>query len=227
MQWRVGMFVTGNAHRVQHAGRPAHIHGGRGPGAGQQVIDGGDAAVFVVGPHGHPIGCHRHHLVQEWHVFAAAADIDCAPIGSALLRCLDHRQHGCHTDAADHEQRVVLGRAEIERIAGTLERQRVTRVESLVHLDRTATAVGDPAHGDAVVRAAPGRTTQRVLPPSARGQRDVDVRAGRPGWEQSAVGIGQRQGDHVGGDELSLGDHRRLCTRHRPHPRRRPPRRRG
>ena len=158
-------------------------------------------------------GCDRHRLPAKRF---RAADSH-----------LDHRQDGCYADAADHEQRVVLGDAEIERVAGTLEDQGVAYVETSLRLDRTAAAIGDPAHGDAVIGAAPGRTAERILPPSARGQRDVDVRAGRPGWEQSAVGLGERQRNDIGGNEFAFGDHRGLCPSHRPHPGRRPPRGQG
>jgi len=224
MQWRIGVFVTGHAHRFQHRGRPAHVNGRRRPGTGQQVVHRGQAAVLVVGPHRHPIRSHRHHLVQERHVFPAASGIDCAPIDFALRSHPDHRQNGRHADAADDEQHLALGHAQVERVAGAFEHQGVTGVVSVMHLDGTATAVGNPAHGDAVVRAPSGRTAQRVLPASTRRQLNVDMPAGRPGGQQSAVRVGQRQCDHVGGDELALGNHRILCAPHRLYPRRLPPR---
>ena len=227
MQWRIGVFIAGRAHRFQHGGRPAHVHGRRRPGGGQQVVHGRQPAVLVVGPHRNPARGHRHHLVQKRHVSPAAAGIDCAPIDSALLRRVQHWQNGRHPDAADHEQHLTLGRAQIERVARALEDQGVAGAVSLVHLDGTATAVGDPADGDAIVRAASGRTAQRVLPASARRQLNVDVPAGRPGRKQTTVRVSHRQRDHVGGDEFALGDHRGLCPPHRLYPRGLPARGRG
>src|SRR6516165_12073606 len=49
--------------------------------------------------------------------------IDCAPIDSALLRRVQHWQNGRHPDAADDEQHLTLGRAQIERVARALEDQ--------------------------------------------------------------------------------------------------------
>jgi hypothetical protein len=77
-----------------------------------------------------------------------------------LLRCPDHRQDGRHSDSADHEKHIVLVAAEIERVARTFEHQRVADVESIVHLDRAAAAVGDPTYCDPIVGPPPGRPAQ-------------------------------------------------------------------
>lgn len=77
----------------------------------------------------------------------------------------------------------------MEGVAGTFELARVTYVEGLVHLDRTAAAVRDSANGDPVVRTPSGHTAQRVLSAPPRGQLHVDVPTGRPGREQSATGV--------------------------------------
>lgn len=131
---------------------------------------------------------------------------------------------GVTPDTADHEKHVTLGQTEMEGVAGTFELARVTYVEGLVHLDRTAAAVRDSANGDPVVRTPSGHTAQRVLSAPPRGQLHVDVPTGRPGREQSATGVSQRQRHHVGSDQLALGNHRGIRAPHRLHPRRFPPR---
>ena len=193
----------------------------------EQFLGGGDAAALVIGPHGHPVGRHRQQLVEQRHVLPATPGIHGAPIDSALLGEPDHGQDRCHADAADHEQHLALIGDEVERVAGAFELDRVAHVEGVVHFDRAAAAVGDPTHRDAVVGAPPGRTAQRVLAAAARSQPDIDVRAGSPGRQQSALRVGERQRDDVGREKFALGDHRGVGPLHRHDPRRIPPRRRG
>src|SRR6202011_3278189 len=105
----------------------------------------------------------RGHLAQQRHLFPAAACIDCAPIHSALLHRPHHRQDGCHADSADDEEHVTLVAAEIERVARALEHHWDADPKRIVHLDGTATTIGDAAHCNTVVGSPPGRSAQRIL----------------------------------------------------------------
>ena len=121
----VRVLVAGSAHRFQHRRGPAHIHRGCWSGADEQIIGRGESPTLVVGPDGDPVRSQRNDLVQQRHVVAAAAGIDCAPSHSALMRGPHHRQDRRHPDSADDKQHVALVAAEIERVARPFEHQRV------------------------------------------------------------------------------------------------------
>ena len=58
----------------------------------------------------------------------------------------------------------------------------------VVHLDRSAAAVDDPAHGDPVGVGLVGVSAQGSTGEVGRKQMDVEVCTGMPPWQRSAVG---------------------------------------